>query len=120
MIFARYEDGRSVAAATHIRRTADFRARQDSQSKAQLGRYSLPSVSTASPLTLLPSEVIERETLMNESVDLFSPLKLRELELPNRIVVSPMCQYSSVDGFANDWHWFTWEAVLSGSRPDYR
>ncbi len=41
---------------------------------------------------------------MNDSVSLFSPLKLRDLELPNRIVVSPMCQYSSVDGFANDWH----------------
>ncbi|MFZ0394441.1 MAG: oxidoreductase, partial [Terracidiphilus sp.] len=35
---------------------------------------------------------------------LFSPLKLRNLILPNRIGVSPMCQYSSVDGFATDWH----------------
>jgi len=35
---------------------------------------------------------------------LFSPLKIKSLELRNRIVVSPMCQYSSVDGFANDWH----------------
>src|SRR3989442_14771340 len=36
---------------------------------------------------------------------LFSPLTLRSLTLANRIVVSPMCQYSSVDGFANDWHY---------------
>lgn len=35
---------------------------------------------------------------------LFSPLRLRGLELKNRIVVSPMCEYSSQDGFANDWH----------------
>lgn len=35
---------------------------------------------------------------------LFSPLALRSLTLKNRVVVSPMCQYSSVDGFANDWH----------------
>lgn len=35
---------------------------------------------------------------------LFSPLRLRSLELKNRIVVSPMCEYSAVDGFANDWH----------------
>ena len=35
---------------------------------------------------------------------LFSPIKLRGLTLPNRIMVSPMCQYSSVDGEANDWH----------------
>jgi len=35
---------------------------------------------------------------------LFSPFSLRELELSNRIVVSPMCQYNSTDGSANDWH----------------
>lgn len=35
---------------------------------------------------------------------LFSPLSLRSLTLRNRIAVSPMCQYSSTDGFANDWH----------------
>lgn len=35
---------------------------------------------------------------------LFTPLKIRSIELKNRITVSPMCQYSSVDGFANDWH----------------
>ncbi|HSU94579.1 MAG TPA: NADH:flavin oxidoreductase/NADH oxidase [Gemmatimonadaceae bacterium] len=35
---------------------------------------------------------------------LFSPLVLRGVTLPNRITVSPMCEYSSVDGFANDWH----------------
>src|ERR1041384_4555999 len=35
---------------------------------------------------------------------LFTELTLRGLTLRNRIAVSPMCQYSSVDGFANDWH----------------
>jgi 2,4-dienoyl-CoA reductase-like NADH-dependent reductase (Old Yellow Enzyme family) len=35
---------------------------------------------------------------------LFSPLQLREIVLKNRLVVSPMCEYSSQDGFANDWH----------------
>jgi 2,4-dienoyl-CoA reductase-like NADH-dependent reductase (Old Yellow Enzyme family) len=35
---------------------------------------------------------------------LLDPLKLRDLELSNRIVVSPMCEYSSRDGFADDWH----------------
>src|SRR5438094_4077423 len=35
---------------------------------------------------------------------LFEPLTLRSVTLSNRIIVSPMCQYSSVDGFANDWH----------------
>jgi 2,4-dienoyl-CoA reductase-like NADH-dependent reductase (Old Yellow Enzyme family) len=35
---------------------------------------------------------------------LFSPLTLRGMTLRNRLVVSPMCQYSSVHGYANDWH----------------
>ncbi|MFK7860289.1 MAG: NADH:flavin oxidoreductase/NADH oxidase [Granulosicoccus sp.] len=35
---------------------------------------------------------------------LFQPLSLRELTLSNRVVVSPMCQYSAVDGNAQSWH----------------
>ncbi|WP_298357529.1 NADH:flavin oxidoreductase/NADH oxidase [Runella sp.] len=35
---------------------------------------------------------------------LFSPLILRDITLKNRIVISPMCQYSAQEGFANDWH----------------
>ncbi len=35
---------------------------------------------------------------------LFSPLFIRSIQLKNRIVVSPMCQYSSEDGFSTDWH----------------
>ena len=35
---------------------------------------------------------------------LFSPLRLRNLELKNRLVVSPMCEYSAKDGHPNTWH----------------
>ncbi|QRR01103.1 NADPH dehydrogenase NamA [Dyadobacter sandarakinus] len=35
---------------------------------------------------------------------LFEPFQLKDIQLKNRIVVSPMCMYSSEDGFANDWH----------------
>lgn len=35
---------------------------------------------------------------------LFSPLTIKNITLKNRIVISPMCQYSAEDGFANDWH----------------
>ena len=35
---------------------------------------------------------------------LFSPITMRGLSLPNRVVVSPMCQYNSDNGSANDWH----------------
>ncbi|HEX8014601.1 MAG TPA: NADH:flavin oxidoreductase/NADH oxidase [Flavobacterium sp.] len=35
---------------------------------------------------------------------LFSPLTIKNITFKNRIVISPMCQYSAVDGFANNWH----------------
>ncbi|TDE46726.1 NADH:flavin oxidoreductase/NADH oxidase [Flavobacterium rhamnosiphilum] len=38
------------------------------------------------------------------SSKLFSPLQIKSILLKNRIVISPMCQYSAQDGFANDWH----------------
>jgi 2,4-dienoyl-CoA reductase-like NADH-dependent reductase (Old Yellow Enzyme family) len=47
----------------------------------------------------------------SEMSKLFTPLKLRSIELKNRIAVPPMCQYSAIDGFPNDWH-----SVHYGSR----
>ena len=35
---------------------------------------------------------------------LFSPIQLRSITIPNRITISPMCQYSAVEGNANEWH----------------
>src|SRR5215471_5559366 len=35
---------------------------------------------------------------------LFTPIKLGDVELDNRIVVAPMCQYSAADGCVTDWH----------------
>ena len=35
---------------------------------------------------------------------LFDALTIRDLKFANRVFVSPMCQYSSADGYANDWH----------------
>jgi 2,4-dienoyl-CoA reductase-like NADH-dependent reductase (Old Yellow Enzyme family) len=37
-------------------------------------------------------------------IDLLSPLMIRSVSFRNRIVMSPMCEYSAQDGFANDWH----------------
>jgi 2,4-dienoyl-CoA reductase-like NADH-dependent reductase (Old Yellow Enzyme family) len=58
--------------------------------------------------TLGPTGLLARHLLVSGQnvamAHLFDPLSLRALTLSNRIVVSPMCQYSSVDGFANDWH----------------
>lgn len=39
-----------------------------------------------------------------DEIRLFTPLRLRDVELPNRIAISPMCQYCAVDGLADDWH----------------
>ena len=46
---------------------------------------------------------------------LFSPFKLRKLALANRIVVSPMCQYSAVEGCAVDWHIVHWGELLQSN-----
>lgn len=47
---------------------------------------------------------------------LFSPIDIGPLRLPNRIVVAPMCQYSSIDGAACDWHTQHWSNLaLSGA-----
>ncbi|MEI8006061.1 MAG: NADH:flavin oxidoreductase/NADH oxidase [Bacteroidota bacterium] len=35
---------------------------------------------------------------------LFKPIKIKSVDFKNRLVVSPMCQYSGTEGFANDWH----------------
>jgi 2,4-dienoyl-CoA reductase-like NADH-dependent reductase (Old Yellow Enzyme family) len=45
---------------------------------------------------------------------LFTPLKLRDVEARNRVGVSPMCQYSGRDGFANDWHLVHYGAFATG------
>lgn len=42
--------------------------------------------------------------MSNKTPWLFQPLKIRSVEFKNRITVSPMCMYSSEDGFSNNWH----------------
>jgi len=49
-------------------------------------------------------------------LSLFDPIRLRGLALANRIVVSPMCQYSARDGCATDWHLVHWaQMMMSGA-----
>ncbi|HET8842716.1 MAG TPA: NADH:flavin oxidoreductase/NADH oxidase [Ktedonobacteraceae bacterium] len=52
----------------------------------------------------IATDQIEQMSEHTTSIELFRPLSLRSITLHNRIMVSPMCQYSSEDGFANDWH----------------
>lgn len=47
---------------------------------------------------------LEQDRAEVRSACLFEPLRIREVTFRNRVAVSPMCEYSSDDGFANDWH----------------
>src|SRR6185295_6640059 len=45
-----------------------------------------------------------QRAILSSMPHLFDPVAFRDLTLANRVVVSPMCEYSSQDGFANEWH----------------
>ncbi len=47
-------------------------------------------------------------------VQLFTPFRLKDVTLKNRVVVSPMCQYQAVDGIANEWHFAHYASLGSG------
>src|SRR5690349_13394344 len=58
----------------------------------------------SSDLQRLPQHPAPAGDRSSMSTGLFSPITLRGLTLANRIVVSPMCQYSAENGSATDWH----------------
>jgi len=64
-----------------------MRAPEFVEEAAQMFAQSIPGANTDQPLP-----------------PMFQPFRLREMEIPNRVVVSPMCQYSAQDGVPNDWH----------------
>jgi 2,4-dienoyl-CoA reductase-like NADH-dependent reductase (Old Yellow Enzyme family) len=48
--------------------------------------------------------LVEGSTQKESQMKLFSPIRIREVEFKNRIFVSPMCEYSAVDGHPQTWH----------------
>lgn len=52
----------------------------------------------------VPGSAIQPQPSGKPVPKLFTPLKIRDIELPNRIWVSPMCQYSAHEGFHTPWH----------------
>lgn len=57
------------------------------------------------PLVVISYLLIrKRKQITGSMAALFSPLQIRNITFRNRITVSPMCEYSSENGFANDWH----------------
>jgi 2,4-dienoyl-CoA reductase-like NADH-dependent reductase (Old Yellow Enzyme family) len=55
-----------------------------------------------------------KDARMSPDPLLLSSLTIRSVEMPNRIVVSPMCQYSAKDGFAGDWHFVHYGKLAVG------
>ncbi len=45
---------------------------------------------------------------------LFTPFKLKDITLRNRIAIPPMCQYMAQDGYVNDWHWAHYTSLARG------
>jgi len=74
--------------------------------KNRLENIGAPIVPFYTPVQAIPSgtAIIHKDASSNSLPLLFQPLKLRELTLQNRIVVSPMCEYSADDGHMTDWH----------------
>ncbi|UKZ62534.1 uncharacterized protein TrAtP1_003779 [Trichoderma atroviride] len=52
----------------------------------------------------VPGSAVQPQPSGKPVPKLFTPLKIRDIELPNRIWVSPMCQYSAHEGFHTPWH----------------
>ncbi|GKZ78648.1 hypothetical protein AnigIFM56816_002419 [Aspergillus niger] len=51
-----------------------------------------------------PAQTPPAGTQLEGSTKLFTPITIRNLTLPNRLFLAPLCQYSAKDGYATDWH----------------
>ncbi len=71
-----------------------------------MGRWYQLACRVGTPTPMLPLRLRRPRNIIPCDMPsaLFSPIRLADLELANRIVVSPMCQYSADDGVASDWH----------------
>src|SRR5580658_5016122 len=70
------------------------------------------SRSEARPINSYSPVILDRDNW--PMPHLFSKLRMRDIDFANRIGVSPMCQYSSIDGYANDWHFAHLAARAAG------
>src|SRR5450755_2371453 len=92
---------------------ADASRRSCRVSSLRCHRFSKRSAELSSAIIRgSPHTAICRPFPMATPATLFSPFTLRKLNLANRIVVSPMCQYSAVNGCATDWHIVHWGQLL--------
>ena len=59
---------------------------------------------TAKPDSRVSGEDGRRILRRDPNPHLFRPIRFRSVEAKNRLMLSPMCQYSATDGLADDWH----------------
>lgn len=79
-----------------LRVTHENLAKRDPELVARIDRRFADKAATQSR--------VPAERRASPTPPMFTPLRLRELVLPNRVVLSPMCQYSAEDGLVDDWH----------------
>jgi hypothetical protein len=78
---------------------------QDHQHKKDIYNEGVPGIPYFSPAQKPPAGTAETPQPDGKPVPkLFTPLKIRGVEMQNRIMVSPMCQYSAHEGFHTPWH----------------
>lgn len=76
------------------------------KAQSPLKNVAAPNVPFYTPIQPIPAgaAIIHKDASSTSLPLLFQPLKLRGLTLQNRIIVSPMCEYSADDGHFTDWH----------------
>ncbi|KAN0045549.1 hypothetical protein ACTA71_005927 [Dictyostelium dimigraforme] len=77
-------------------------------------RFNKPDNYTSAGSIVNQEHVDEANRNNDSNPKLFSKLKIKNMKLKNRIVVSPMCQYSSLDGYFNDWHFSHYSNFAKG------
>jgi anthraniloyl-CoA monooxygenase len=98
-----HEDMRQRDPAFLARVDAWFAARAVAAAQAVPSASAPPSTLTAPAQSASPRSSPTPSSLAVPP-PMFTPFRLRDVVLPNRVVVSPMCQYKAVDGCVGDWH----------------
>ncbi len=98
-----FEDARRWTGQTPVRFTFNLMTRSKRITYDELGRRD-PRLAARVAADFAAAEGLAAEPGGNFPPPVFVPFRARSVELANRIVVSPMCQYSAVDGTVGDWH----------------
>ncbi|GAM89356.1 hypothetical protein ANO11243_073930 [Dothideomycetidae sp. 11243] len=86
--------------------TAHHGGAQDPKGEDRLNNRPAPNTSYYTPLQSPPAgtAIVPKDKSAKDIPKVFQPLRIRGMLMQNRIMLSPMCQYSAEDGHATDWH----------------